>query len=43
MRKAIDFAKWCAPEKEFILEGWLSMGDVSFLKGEYEVGKSLFK
>ncbi|APR98577.1 AAA family ATPase [Wolbachia endosymbiont of Folsomia candida] len=41
MKKAIDLSKWCAPQKEFVVEDWLSIGDVSVLKGEHEVGKSL--
>ncbi|MDD9335069.1 MULTISPECIES: AAA family ATPase [Wolbachia] len=43
MIKAIDCSKWVGspPEKEFIIQDWLSLGEVSFLKGEREVGKSL--
>lgn len=41
MKKTTDLSKWCAPEKEFIVEDWLSVGDISFLKGERGVGKSL--
>lgn len=41
MKKATDLSKWCAPHKDFIVEDWLAVGDVSFLKGEREVGKSL--
>lgn len=39
----IDLSKWVGspPEKEFIVQDWLSLGEVSFLKGEREVGKSL--
>jgi RecA-family ATPase len=43
MINAIDCSKWVdsPPEKEFIVQDWLSLGEVSFLKGEREVGKSL--
>lgn len=39
----IDFSSWVdlPPEKEFIVEDWLSVGDVSYLSGDSEVGKSL--
>lgn len=39
MKKAIDLTKWCAPQ--FVVKDWLAIGNVSFLKGEREVGKSL--
>lgn len=41
MKKAIDLAKWCAPQREFIVKDLLSVEDISFLKGERGVGKSL--
>jgi putative DNA primase/helicase len=41
MKKTIDLTKWCAPQKEFIVKDWLSVEDISFLKGERGVGKSL--
>ncbi|UJQ20810.1 AAA family ATPase [Wolbachia endosymbiont of Delia radicum] len=43
MINAIDCSKWVGSpsEKEFIVQDWLSLGEVSFLKGEREVGKSL--
>ncbi|WCR59246.1 MAG: hypothetical protein PG978_000682 [Wolbachia endosymbiont of Ctenocephalides felis wCfeF] len=39
----IDLSKWVGspPEKEFIIQDWLSIGDVSYLSGDFEVGKSL--
>ncbi|WP_265026478.1 AAA family ATPase [Wolbachia endosymbiont (group A) of Bibio marci] len=43
MINAIDVSKWVGspPEKEFIIQDWLSIGNVSYLSGDYEVGKSL--
>ncbi|APR99004.1 AAA family ATPase [Wolbachia endosymbiont of Folsomia candida] len=43
MINAIDILKWdnLPTEKEFIVQDWLAVGEVSFLKGECEVGKSL--
>lgn len=39
----VDCSKWVGspPEKEFIIQDWLSIGHVSYLNGDYEVGKSL--
>lgn len=39
----IDLSKWVGlpPEKEFIVQDWLSVGNVSYLSGDFKVGKSL--
>lgn len=39
----VDLSKWVSspPEKEFIIQDWLSVGDVTYLSGDFEVGKSL--
>ena len=45
MIKAIDFSKWngLPRKKEFLSrKTWLSAGNVIFLKGKFNVGKSLF-
>ncbi|APR99005.1 AAA family ATPase [Wolbachia endosymbiont of Folsomia candida] len=45
MLNAVDFSKWknLSPKKEFVLrDKWLYTGNVSFLKGKPEAGKSLF-
>lgn len=43
MIESIDFSKLdnSPPEREFIVQDWLAIGYVSYLCGDYEVGKSL--